>query len=251
MGKGGLVTYDNGDFFKILFRLHGSIFDNVAVKLCVVIIISFTAALLQSQLGWFMENDDLAEFYNEPERQTELLASGNWGKELTGKNGTRNVKVLIGYTMPTINSIGFTISGGAIAFLLVFRSVLSYNRFWEGRGHLGYIMAHARDLARQVAFSFKDDDGDPNIFRNVKTFEREMHENRTRPDYGTYHDQEGVREALIGMYGFRRMRMMRCCVMFWRLLIQHLRDEVSPTKVRAAAPLVSFLISPLLPVSSP
>ena len=97
------MTYDNGDFFKILFRLHGSIFDNVAVKLCVVIIISFTAALLQSQLGWFMENDDLAEFYNEPERQTELLASGNWGKELTGKNGTRNVKVLIGYTMPTIN----------------------------------------------------------------------------------------------------------------------------------------------------
>lgn len=33
----------------------------------------------------------------------------------------------------------FTLAGSSISFLLVFRSQISYNRFWEGKGwqHLG------------------------------------------------------------------------------------------------------------------
>jgi hypothetical protein len=32
MGKGGLVTYEASDFFKLLFQIRGSIFDNVLSK---------------------------------------------------------------------------------------------------------------------------------------------------------------------------------------------------------------------------
>eukprot|EP01044_Picomonas_judraskeda_P001397 COSAG03_NODE_84_length_13698_cov_22.852857_4_plen_50_part_00 len=32
MGKGGLVTYESSDFFKLLFQIRGSIFDNVLSK---------------------------------------------------------------------------------------------------------------------------------------------------------------------------------------------------------------------------
>lgn len=32
MGKGGLVTYESSDFFRLLFQIRGSIFDNVLSK---------------------------------------------------------------------------------------------------------------------------------------------------------------------------------------------------------------------------
>ena len=104
MGKGGLVSYDSGDFFSLIFQIKGSIFDNVAPKLIISVVLSVIAAGLHSQ-GMFRKDND-------PER----------------KSGE----------VPTI---GFSLCGTAIAFLLVFRSNMSYNRFWEGRGHLGNLMA--------------------------------------------------------------------------------------------------------------
>ena len=98
MGKGGLVTYVNTDFFRIVFRLEGSIFDNIAYKILATFVISLVAAALhESSLKWFS-------------------AEGG---------------------VPPVNALAYTITGSSIAFLLVFRSVISYNRFWEGRGHLG------------------------------------------------------------------------------------------------------------------
>ena len=32
MGKGALVTYESGDFFRLLLQIRGSIFDNVLSK---------------------------------------------------------------------------------------------------------------------------------------------------------------------------------------------------------------------------
>ena len=34
MGKGGLVTYVASDFFKLIFQIRGSIFDNVLSSEC-------------------------------------------------------------------------------------------------------------------------------------------------------------------------------------------------------------------------
>merc|ERR1719198_2393925 len=53
--------------------------------------------------------------------------------------------------------MAFTLPSTAISFLLVFRSSISYSRFWEGRGHLGAIMQHSRDLGRQLSFIVKND----------------------------------------------------------------------------------------------
>eukprot|EP00736_Rhodelphis_marinus_P002262 Rmarinus@m.10048 len=44
--------------------------------------------------------------------------------------------------------------GPPLAFLLVFRSQLSYNRYWEGRGHIGTVAKDVRDMARQVCYFF-------------------------------------------------------------------------------------------------
>eukprot|EP01047_Picozoa_sp_COSAG01_P068957 COSAG01_NODE_10084_length_2253_cov_2.121170_1_plen_119_part_10 len=103
---------------------------------------------------------------------------------------------------------GFSLTGTVISFLLVFRSKISYDRFWEGahrgvgddhddddddgdgqrccvapqhlpaalltaspllrlsragsaagRGHLGSLMHHGRDLGRQIAFCVRNDEG--------------------------------------------------------------------------------------------
>lgn len=56
-GKGGLVTYDNGEFWAVIFALEGSIFDNVASKIVTVCVISFIAAALNTQ-GYFDNSPD-------------------------------------------------------------------------------------------------------------------------------------------------------------------------------------------------
>ena len=40
--------------------------------------------------------------------------------------------------------------GTALAFLNVFRSNLSYGRYWEGRGQLGVMVKSGRELIRKV-----------------------------------------------------------------------------------------------------
>ena len=47
MGKGGLVTYNNGDFLNILLQRHGSIFGRVLIKFLVTVFFSLLAATLQ------------------------------------------------------------------------------------------------------------------------------------------------------------------------------------------------------------
>ena len=44
--------------------------------------------------------------------------------------------------------IGHKLVGVSLGFLLVFRSNLSYGRYWEGRGHLGYVVVHSCNRVR-------------------------------------------------------------------------------------------------------
>jgi len=124
-----------------------------------------------------------------------------------------------------IQKIAYTITGTSVAFLLVFRSVISYNRFWEGRGHLGGIMAHARDFSRQVAFCVRLDDGPQGVERDIAVEERKHSQQGERPELGVYVEASGVREYMLGMHGFRRLQMIRQLLIVWRLIVQHLRDE--------------------------
>lgn len=192
MGKGGLVNYVNTDFFRIIFRLEGSIFDNIAHKIFATFVISLVAALLhESSLKWFS-------------------AEGG---------------------VPPVNALAYTITGSSIAFLLVFRSVISYNRFWEGRGHLGGLMENARDFARQTAFCVRLDDGPADVDRDVVEQSRKDTQEGKRTEYGDYVDATGVREDMQRMHGFRRLQMCRQLLVFWRLMIQHVRDEHGPEYV--------------------
>lgn len=188
MGKGGLVTYVNTDLFRLIFRLEGSIFDNIAYKVLASVIISFIAAFLHgSSLNWFNEN------------------------KLGG--------------IPPVHSIAFTVTGSSIAFLLVFRSVISYNRFWEGRGHLGAMMENCRDFARQAAFCVRLDDGPADVDRDVAKELAKQTVAGQAPQFGEYVDATGVREYMQVMHGFRRLQMCRQLVMLWRLTVQHVRDK--------------------------
>ena len=91
-----------------------------------------------------------------------LLASDR--RMLLGMNAT--VAISLPYRPPTAPCSALP--------LQVFRSVISYNRFWEGRGHLGAIMADARDFARQVAFSITGDEGHQGV-KDIKRLEQAMH----------------------------------------------------------------------------
>jgi putative membrane protein len=48
------------------------------------------------------------------------------------------------------NVTGHSMLGTALAFLVVFRSNLSYGRYWDGRGQLGLIVKSGRELMRHV-----------------------------------------------------------------------------------------------------
>lgn len=203
MGKGGLVDYDNTDLFRLIFRLEGSIFDNIFPKVIVTVVLSFLAAVLSDVLGWFVTDE--------------------YG------------------TMPPIQPIAFSVTGSSIAFLLVFRSVISYNRFWEGRGHLGSLMENARDFARQVAFCVRMDDGPADVDKDISKvlqnnplmqgeqgqdldeISKAMQNGQTQK-LGEYIDALGVREYMTRMHGFRRLQMCRQLILMWRLTVQHLRD---------------------------
>lgn len=53
-----------------------------------------------------------------------------------------------GFKIPTL---AHTLVGVALGLLLVFRTNASYDRYWEGRRLIGFMVNRSRDLARQVA----------------------------------------------------------------------------------------------------
>lgn len=59
-----------------------------------------------------------------------------------------------------VPDIGHKLVGVSLGFLLVFRSNLSYGRYWEGRGHLGFVIKVLRDICRQASVYIDDDEGD-------------------------------------------------------------------------------------------
>ena len=50
-----------------------------------------------------------------------------------------------------IPTLAHTLVGVALGLLLVFRTNASYDRYWEGRRLIGFMVNRSRDLARQVA----------------------------------------------------------------------------------------------------
>ena len=62
-----------------------------------------------------------------------------------------------GDAYPIRSVTAWQVLGTTLGFLLVFRSNLSYGRYWEGRGHLGALVRAARELTRQMCAYTKDD----------------------------------------------------------------------------------------------
>merc|ERR1712110_749651 len=58
---------------------------------------------------------------------------------------------------PDISSKGHVILGVPLAFLLVFKSQLSYNQYWEGRGHAGELVRASRSLIIQSLSYIRSD----------------------------------------------------------------------------------------------
>jgi predicted membrane chloride channel (bestrophin family) len=191
MGKGGLVAYNSSDFFGLVCKIRGSIFDNVLSKL----IITNFLCIIAATMNWTLD----------------MFATKTATTEDT-----------------SINSMAFTLAGSSISFLLVFRSQISYNRFWEGRGHLGNIMLAGRDLARQISTHVQGDEGVVGV-AGAKQQIRSMHAiNGNDVSKGSYCQDSGLRAEFEKMTGFRRLQMIRIILIFWRLLVQHARDKVEP-----------------------
>ena len=63
-----------------------------------------------------------------------------------------------------------TLVGVALGLLLVFRTNASYDRYWEGRRLVGFMVNRTRDLARQVASYVEDPDARAAIARYIPAF---------------------------------------------------------------------------------
>jgi predicted membrane chloride channel (bestrophin family) len=95
-------------------------------------------------------------------------------------------------------------------------------------------MLHGRDLGRQIAFCVRNDDGPQGLNPDIERQRRKMHQEKgLDPDMGKFQEDSGVRQEMEKMCGFRRLQMMRMLVMFWRLMVQHVRDETAEKHVEA------------------
>lgn len=65
---------------------------------------------------------------------------------------------------------GHATLGTALAFLNVFRSNLSYGRYWDGRGQLGILLKSGRELIRQIVCYTRipQDDRDKQVLRELQ-----------------------------------------------------------------------------------
>jgi len=74
-----------------------------------------------------------------------------------------------------ISTEGHELTLFPVAFLLVYRSGTAYNRYFEGRGHVGKMVWTVRELARMVASFVEGDDDEvnkarANVARLIKAF---------------------------------------------------------------------------------
>ena len=53
----------------------------------------------------------------------------------------------------TLNNFYFEVLGNCLSLLLVFKSNVSYIRFWEARTHVGSLLNHLRSFTRRLLFS--------------------------------------------------------------------------------------------------
>lgn len=191
-----MIEYDNTKMLSIMFTMRGSIFDDVLPKMIITTIISLAASALYLHGGMFASDSGV----------------------------------------DPISPLAFTLVGVMISFLLVFRSKVSYDRFWEGRGHLGAAMAEARNLARHIASCIRDDDGPEGVgLRDVDTgikVATMLQPKGYGPNIGGYDKESGLPVAYTKMCGVRRMQMLRSLVIYWRLLVNHLQDRTGEEDVK-------------------
>lgn len=77
--------------------------------------------------------------------------------------------------MTWYNKTGHDLLIMPLAFLLVYRTGMAYNRFFEGRGHVGKMVLSARELARGITTYVKGDDpitkhNQANVARLVRAY---------------------------------------------------------------------------------
>jgi len=69
-----------------------------------------------------------------------------------------------------IPSIAHALVGVALGLLLVFRTNASYDRYWEGRKLIGFMVNRTRDLARQIAVYVENAEARAALARLVPAF---------------------------------------------------------------------------------
>lgn len=146
-----MIDYDSKNFFIVfqIFPDGGSVYNAAAVPMIIVSLIVLAVHLHDVYLEDHAMNVDLRErtfgrckavdFCNETEVNGTDVS-------LFIDNADQDLDCYALSLEPTVHSL----VGIALGFLLVFRSNLSYGRYWEGRGHLGNGMRRCRDIGRQA-----------------------------------------------------------------------------------------------------
>lgn len=72
-----------------------------------------------------------------------------------------------------IDSTAHTVLGVLVSFLAVFRTQQAYSRYWEGRGHLGVLMAGIVEVASTASVQLEDKESKAELGRLLKLYFRE------------------------------------------------------------------------------
>lgn len=123
-----MLYYDNKAWWSLLFVVKGTVLRRCVGPACLTVISAAVAVLVNARLS---------------------ASSRGFGEDGDGDLGGD----------VAVHQVFVTLLGLALGFLLVFRSNLSYERFWLGRCSMGKLVKEARSLARQLCFHVEGADG--------------------------------------------------------------------------------------------
>jgi putative membrane protein len=134
-----MIQYDPHHWRSHLFDIRGSMVREIFARITVCVLWAVIVVTVHKA------------------GQTPVMSLVEDGREIVSGE-SQNLLVALGRTIPlSIPLHGHTLIGVALGLLLVFRTNVSYDRFWEGRRQWGNIINDSRNIARLATSLLKED----------------------------------------------------------------------------------------------
>eukprot|EP00297_Palpitomonas_bilix_P006698 CAMPEP_0113871666 /NCGR_PEP_ID=MMETSP0780_2-20120614/2774_1 /TAXON_ID=652834 /ORGANISM="Palpitomonas bilix" /LENGTH=405 /DNA_ID=CAMNT_0000857091 /DNA_START=61 /DNA_END=1278 /DNA_ORIENTATION=- /assembly_acc=CAM_ASM_000599 len=155
-----MIDYDPNNALKVIFSLRGSSLVRVKFHILATFLMACLVVLLH-EFHVIGVKDSQGNFICPRPCSYYNYTLGGWDESTCTIN---DPPAAFGCGIE-INSKIYALLGTAMSLLLVFRSNLSYNRFWEARAHMGNVALYCRNFARHCVFFVDGDDRETDALR--------------------------------------------------------------------------------------